>query len=64
MPLRQTKGQTKVLMESVFRLLGVDLPVPDYSTVSRRAMKLQPISVGRLPDEPLHVLIDSTDLKV
>ena len=60
MPLRQTEG----LMGSVFRLLGVALPVPDYSTVSRRAMKLPSISVGRLPEGPLHVLIDSAGLKV
>ena len=59
MPLRQTQG----LMGSVFQLLGVALPVPDYSTVSRRAMKLPPISVGRLPEGLLHVLIDSTSLK-
>ena len=60
MPLRQAQG----LMGSVFQLLGVALPVPDYSTVSRRAMKLPPISVGRLPEGPLHLLIDSTGLKV
>ena len=35
MPLRQAEG----LMGLVFQLLGVDLSVPDYSTVSRRAMR-------------------------
>ena len=31
--LRQTEG----LIGSVLRLLGLDLPVPDHSTLSRRA---------------------------
>ena len=61
LPLRQTEG----LMASVFELLGVGLSVPDHSTLSRRAMSLVPISKGcRLPAGPVHLLIDSTGLKV
>lgn len=60
LPLRQTEG----LMSSVFQLLGVNLAVPDHSTVSRRAITLPSISPGRLPAGPLHLLIDSTGLKV
>jgi IS5 family transposase len=60
MPLRQAQG----LMVSVFELSGVSLAVPDYSTVCRRATKLPSISLGGLPKGPLHVLIDSTGLKV
>jgi hypothetical protein len=60
LPLRQSQG----LMTSVFELLEVGLAVPDYSTVCRRGTKLPSISLGRLPKGPLHVLIDSTGLKV
>lgn len=61
LPLRQTEG----LMASVFELLGVSLDVPDHSTLSRRAMNLASVSNGcRLPDGPVHLLIDSTGLKV
>jgi transposase len=61
LPLRQTEG----LMASIFELLDVQLNVPDHSTLSRRAMKLASISKGcRLPDGPIHLLIDSTGLKV
>lgn len=61
LPLRQTEG----LMASVFALMGVSLATPDHSTLSRRAMTMTSISKGcRLPDEPVHLLIDSTGLKV
>jgi hypothetical protein len=59
-PLRQAQG----LVASVFELSGITLEVPDYTTVSRRSAKLPSISLGRLPKGPLHVLIDSTGLKV
>jgi hypothetical protein len=58
--LRQGEG----LMKSVVELLGRDLPVPDHTTVSRRAIALPSISEVHLPDGPLHVVIDSTGLKV
>jgi hypothetical protein len=61
LPLRQTEG----LMTSVFELMGVSLSVPDHSTLSRRAGTLASISKGcRLPDGTVHLLIDSTGLKV
>ena len=60
-PLRQTEG----LMASIFELLAVDLKAPDHSTVSRRAMSLKSISNRcKLPAGPVHILIDSTGLKV
>src|ERR1035437_8535587 len=59
--LRQTEG----LMVSIFGLLGVLLSTPDHNTLSRRARKMASISMGRrLPDGPVHLLIDSTGLKV
>lgn len=58
--LRQAEG----LMTSVVELLGCELAVPDHTTVSRRAIKLPLIATAALPEGPLHVLIDSTGLKV
>jgi hypothetical protein len=59
--LRQTEG----LMVSIFGLLGVPLSTPDHSTLSRRARKMESFSKGCiLPDGPVHLLIDSTGLKV
>ena len=61
LPLRQTQG----FVQSLLRLLGLDLPTPDYSTLSRRQNDLAvplPRAVSR--DEPIHVVIDSTGLKV
>ena len=60
LPLRQAEG----LMTSIVELLGCDLAVPDHTTVSRRAMKLPSIARAALPKGPLHVVIDSTGLKV
>ena len=59
--LRQTEG----LIGSVIGLLGLDLAVPDHSTLSRRAATLQvPRLRSRRNGEPLHLLIDSTGLKL
>ena len=59
--LRQTEG----LMGSIFGLLGVSLSALDHSTLSRRANKMTSFSKGcSLPEGPVHLLIDSTGLKV
>src|SRR5450631_1129398 len=58
--LRHAEG----LMTSVVELLGCELAVPDHTTVSRRAIKLPSIARAALPEGPLHVVIDSTGLKV
>ena len=51
-------------MASIFVLLNVPLSTPDHSTLSRRARTMS-ISRGCiLPDGPIHLLIDSTGLKV
>src|SRR3954471_714157 len=57
--LRQTEG----LIGSILRLLGLDLPVPDHSTLSRRAETLE-VPRPRSSAEPLHLLVDSTGLKL
>jgi hypothetical protein len=59
--LRQTEG----LMTSIFGLLDLPLSAPDHSTLSGRAMTMASITKGcALPDGPIHLLIDSTGLKV
>jgi hypothetical protein len=61
--LRQTEG----LIGSIINLLGFTLAVPDHSTLSRRAGTLDvPRSrSGRGADsEPVHLLVDSTGLKL
>ena len=61
--LRQTEG----LIASIIRLLGLTLAVPDHSTLSRRAKtldvpQLRPSSSAE--PEPVHLLVDSTGLKL
>jgi hypothetical protein len=60
LPLRATQG----LLGSVIELLGVDLPVPDYSTLSRRCATLEVVLPRRKKNEPLHMVVDSTGVKV
>jgi hypothetical protein len=58
--LRQTEG----LVGSVIGLLGLDLAVPNYSTLSRRAKTLEVPPLRRTSSGPLHLLVDSTGLKL
>jgi len=59
--LRQTEG----FLGSMFGLLQLSLPVPDHTTISRRAKKLGKLKFS-LPrnNAPIHLLIDSTGLKI
>ena len=61
---RQAEG----LIGSIVDLLGLDLPVPDHTTLSRRAATLdvpRPGDAGAgAGSEPLHLLVDSTGLKL
>src|SRR5881275_1694246 len=58
--LRQTEG----LIGSIIGLLGLDLAIPDHSTLSRRAEALQVFPRPRSATEPVHLLVDSTGLKL
>ena len=59
--LRQTEG----LIGSIIGLLGLTLAVPDHTTLSRRAETLDvPRPQPRRDGEPLHLLVDSTGLKL
>jgi DDE family transposase len=57
--LRQTEG----LLGSILRLLGLELAVPDHTTLSRRAESL-PVRRPRPASEPVHLLVDSTGLRL
>jgi hypothetical protein len=57
--LRQTEG----LIGSILQLLGLDLSVPDHSTLSRRAETLE-VPRPQSGSEPVHLLVDSTGLKL
>lgn len=60
LPLRQSIG----LVESLLRLSGLDWPVPDFSTVSRRQKSLQVVIPHRRKNDVLHLLVDSTGVKM
>ncbi len=60
LPLRQTEG----FLQSVFDLMGVVLPVPHYTTVSKRAGGLLVDLASHGSDEPIHIVIDSSGMKI
>ncbi len=60
MALRQTTG----FVESLLQLVGLDWTVPDFSTLSRRQKTLAVNIPYRGSKGPLHLLIDSTGIKV
>ena len=57
--LRQTEG----LIGSILQLLGLDLAVPNHSTLSRRAETLEVLR-PKVGSEPVHLLVDSTGLRL
>jgi hypothetical protein len=58
--LRQTEG----LIGSIITLLGLALTVPDHSTMCRRSKTLVLPPLRRSTTGPLHLLVDSTGLKL
>jgi hypothetical protein len=60
LPLRQTEG----LIGSALQLLGVDLLVPNFSTLSRRAQTLELPAQPRATGGPIHLMVDSSGLKL
>ncbi len=60
LPGRQTEG----FLESLFTVMGIELEVPDHSTLSRRLSKL-PVSLPVVrKDKAVHIVVDSTGVKV
>jgi IS5 family transposase len=60
LPLRATEGLTR----SLIKLLGVELKVPSYTTLCRRRRSLEVELPRRKKSEPLHMVVDSTGIKV
>ena len=63
LPLRQTQG----LIQSLLDLMQLALVAPDYSTLSRRQGALRVMLPKKQPDSlerPMHLVVDSTGLKV
>jgi transposase len=58
--LRQAEG----FAASVLRLLGQALRVPDHTTLSRRSRGFAGRQPKVVPDGPLHLVVDSTGLKL
>ena len=60
-PLRQTEG----FVRSLIKIMGLDLAVPDYSTFSRRGAGLVlPMETRAQTNDPIHLVVDSTGLKI
>jgi hypothetical protein len=60
MALRQTTG----FVESLLRLTGLNGAVPDFGTLRRRQKALKVSIPCRGSDGPLHLLVDSTGIRV
>ena len=60
LPLRQTTG----FVVSLLKLAGLDWPVPDFSTLCRRQKTLTVRLSYQGSSGPLHLLVDSTGIKV
>jgi len=58
--LRQTEG----LIGSIIHLLGIELAVPDHSTLGRRAQTVTVPKWTRRHAGPLQLIVDSTGLKL
>jgi len=57
-------GRGRDLWSPSFGLIGIDLPVPDHSTLSRRIGKVE-VEMPVAPSEgAVHVVVDSTGVKV
>ena len=60
LPLRQTEG----FVASLLRLMDLNLNAPDHTTLSRRNRDVRGPSLSRADDGPLHLIVDSTGLKI
>lgn len=59
LPLRATQGFAR----SIFRLTNLHLPVPDYTTLSRRAGTIQ-VLLARKPKKKTTIIVDSSGVNV
>ena len=60
-PLRQTEG----FLGSLLKLMGLDVPCPDHTTLSRRNQTVEiRRGIDKLPSGPIDLIVDSTGLKI
>lgn len=60
LPLRQTQG----FVRSLLRLMQTDLPMPDFSSLCRRAPSFQIAPDTQTNSGPIALIVDSTGLRV
>ena len=60
LPLRQTEG----FMNSVARMMGADISIPDFSSTSKRSIELPRHVLSKASQPGALVIVDSTGLKV
>ena len=58
--LRQTEG----FVGSLIRVMGLELETPDHTTLCRRSHTVTVPAIAKMHDEPIHLVIDSTGLKM
>ena len=60
LPLRETQG----FMRSIAKLMGLDLMVPDYSTIARRGKGMKIVQERHASDTSITLIVGSTGLKI
>ncbi len=60
LPLRQAER----FLDSLLRLMELDLKAPDHTTLSRRNKDVDVPAPTRVHDGPIHLIVDSTGLKI
>ena len=60
LPLRQTEE----FLNSLLRLMGLNLKAPDHTTLSRRNQIVAVPPLTRSYDGPIDLIVDSTGLKI
>jgi hypothetical protein len=61
---RQALRKTQGLVRSLLKLAGITLPMPDFSTLSRRGRTLKVRAAVRTSSGPITLIVDSTGLRV
>lgn len=65
--LKEVRGRSLCVLQGFagsIRQVFANLPLPHYSTVSRRALDLDVVLPSLRADEPMHLVVDSTGLEV
>lgn len=56
--------QAERFVQSLMQLLGFDLPIPDYTTISKRIRKVSVDIISSKPKGTINLILDSTGLKM